>query len=451
MTEDERPSSRISPSTCRTCVLAALDILGVCPGCGPHPTARCTGETGTHAAGQNRLDTISPSTVLADARRDARRGRPCTCACRSTCTCAGAAPGSASRRGYAATQVATMGYSWGVDYPARPPGGWSGAPVELLRSRCDDPRDAGAGAAADDPHDPSCGDRSAGDALTVDDTMRGLVAELMPLVRLWQQLLADHQPDHRGRCRACTEGGTGRAVTAWPCLLYRLAGQAAVAHHVAHYAATGSAFNCATATPEGSGGVRAIDEAQRDHPVAAGQLVLLTTRRRGGGPGPARAGRSWPPAPTRKRLQPRWEIGRPSADRTSEDHEHMRSPNPVVDLRERRMARSGSCYYTVRRGPGVSCCWGGCSRRSGGFGQVERAEQGLLAGGGRGALGDLPGVGGQGDQVHPVEFAAGCCARCRRWRSRSPVGAAARASTAGCGRGCGPRGGGTPGAARGRP
>jgi len=105
---------------------------------------------------------------------------------------------------------------------------------------------------ADDPHAPSGGDWSTGDAQPVDDTLRELVAELVPLVRLWQQLLADHQPDHRGRCRACTEGGTGRAVTTWPCPLYRLAGQAAVAHHVAQYAvlyATSAVFDSATTTP----------------------------------------------------------------------------------------------------------------------------------------------------------------------------------------------------------
>ena len=42
----------------------------------------------------------------------------------------------------------------------------------------------------------------------------------------------------------------------------------------------------------------------------------------------------------------------------------------------------------------------------GGFGEVERAEQGLLAGCGRGTLGDLAVAGGEGDQVHPVEFVA---------------------------------------------
>jgi hypothetical protein len=38
---------------------------------------------------------------------------------------------------------------------------------------------------------------------------------------------------------------------------------------------------------------------------------------------------------------------------------------------------------------------------------VEGPQHPLLAGGGRGALGDLTGIGGQGDQVHPVELAAG--------------------------------------------
>jgi hypothetical protein len=141
-----------------------------------------------------------------------------------------------------------MGYTWGVQSPARPRGWWSGAPVELLRTRPrgDDQRQGRPGKAADDPHDPGRGERSAGDEETLGDSMRGLVAELTPLVRLWQQLLADHQPDHDGRCRACTESGTGRAVTAWPCVLHRLAGRAAVAHHAVRYAA----HYAATSNPE---------------------------------------------------------------------------------------------------------------------------------------------------------------------------------------------------------
>jgi hypothetical protein len=38
------------------------------------------------------------------------------------------------------------------------------------------------------------------------------------------------------------------------------------------------------------------------------------------------------------------------------------------------------------------------------FGQVKGVQDGLLAGGGRRALRDLAVGGGEGDQVHPVEF-----------------------------------------------
>jgi hypothetical protein len=33
--------------------------------------------------------------------------------------------------------------------------------------------------------------------------------ELAPMIEVWRRLLADHVPNSYGRCRACTQGGTG--------------------------------------------------------------------------------------------------------------------------------------------------------------------------------------------------------------------------------------------------
>jgi len=46
------------------------------------------------------------------------------------------------------------------------------------------------------------------------------------------------------------------------------------------------------------------------------------------------------------------------------------------------------------------------SKIRGGSPSSRAARMVLLSGGGRGALGDLAVGGGQGDQVHPVEFVA---------------------------------------------
>lgn len=50
-----------------------------------------------------------------------------------------------------------------------------------------------------------------------------LAAELAPMVGVWERLLVAHQPDANGRCRTCTQGGTGLPGTQWPCSLHGLA------------------------------------------------------------------------------------------------------------------------------------------------------------------------------------------------------------------------------------
>ena len=76
------------------------------------------------------------------------------------------------------------------------------------------------------------------------------------------------------------------------------------------------------------------------------------------------------------------------------------------------MSRFGSCYYTtpvIGRGDqsataGVDA---GCEVEvAGWFGQVEGGEDGFLVAGEGGALGDATVGGGEGDQVHAVEFVA---------------------------------------------
>src|SRR5687767_3973777 len=75
------------------------------------------------------------------------------------------------------------------------------------------------------------------------------------------------------------------------------------------------------------------------------------------------------------------------------------------------MSRFGSCYYTTPVIWAGSSVGGGADAGSevevfGGFGQVERGQDGLLAVGGRGALRDAAVGGGEGDQVHAGEFVA---------------------------------------------
>ncbi len=72
-------------------------------------------------------------------------------------------------------------------------------------------------------------------------------------------------------------------------------------------------------------------------------------------------------------------------------------PNGVVDLRERVQGWMRSCYYK----PGCRSAAGGGGEveEAGRFGQVECGEDDLLAGGERGALGDLAVAGGIGFTV----------------------------------------------------
>jgi hypothetical protein len=56
-----------------------------------------------------------------------------------------------------------------------------------------------------------------------DEALASIVAELAPMGRVWQQLLIEHGPEPGGRCRGCTQGGTGLPDTIWPCALYTVA------------------------------------------------------------------------------------------------------------------------------------------------------------------------------------------------------------------------------------
>ena len=60
-----------------------------------------------------------------------------------------------------------------------------------------------------------------------------LADELAPMVAVWERLLATHQPDRSGRCRTCTQGGTGLPGTHWPCALHGLADLARRRHGLA--------------------------------------------------------------------------------------------------------------------------------------------------------------------------------------------------------------------------
>jgi hypothetical protein len=46
---------------------------------------------------------------------------------------------------------------------------------------------------------------------------RSLVDELARNPAAVARLLAEHQPDEDGLCRACTRGGTGYRYVQWPC------------------------------------------------------------------------------------------------------------------------------------------------------------------------------------------------------------------------------------------
>ena len=55
-------------------------------------------------------------------------------------------------------------------------------------------------------------------------------AELAPMIEMWRQLLKAHVPNSRGRCQACTQGGTGIPTARWPCGPRRIAEVAAQCH-----------------------------------------------------------------------------------------------------------------------------------------------------------------------------------------------------------------------------
>lgn len=57
-----------------------------------------------------------------------------------------------------------------------------------------------------------------------------LAAELAAMPHVWRQLLEDHVPNAHGRCRACTQGGTGIAIVRWPCGPRNVAEAAAQVH-----------------------------------------------------------------------------------------------------------------------------------------------------------------------------------------------------------------------------
>jgi hypothetical protein len=57
-------------------------------------------------------------------------------------------------------------------------------------------------------------------------------AELAPMTDVWHRLLDAHVPNSAGRCRACTQGGTGIPTTRWPCGPRKIAEAAARCHVV---------------------------------------------------------------------------------------------------------------------------------------------------------------------------------------------------------------------------
>jgi hypothetical protein len=115
-----------------------------------------------------------------------------------------------------------MNLSWGADPPlGGPTGRGSGAG---LRPASVVPGPDRPARAAGDPAPV----RPAGAALH-----HRLADELAPMVRVWERLLATHQPDRSGRCRTCTQGGTGLPGTQWPCALHGLADLARRRHDLA--------------------------------------------------------------------------------------------------------------------------------------------------------------------------------------------------------------------------
>ena len=54
--------------------------------------------------------------------------------------------------------------------------------------------------------------------------------ELAGMPDVWAHLLDVHVPDTSGRCRGCTQGGTGIPAKRWPCGPRKLAEAAAHLH-----------------------------------------------------------------------------------------------------------------------------------------------------------------------------------------------------------------------------
>ena len=53
--------------------------------------------------------------------------------------------------------------------------------------------------------------------------IEAIAAQLSPMAAQWRRLLSEHGPDPDGRCRTCTQGGTGLPETVWPCTLLTIA------------------------------------------------------------------------------------------------------------------------------------------------------------------------------------------------------------------------------------
>jgi hypothetical protein len=95
-----------------------------------------------------------------------------------------------------------MNRSWAADPPARPTGHTTSCPGSVTPL-------------------PGVGDP---DVTGLESLQHFRLAdELAPMVAVWERLLLQHLPDRTGRCRTCTQGGTGLPGTPWPCALHGIA------------------------------------------------------------------------------------------------------------------------------------------------------------------------------------------------------------------------------------
>jgi hypothetical protein len=60
--------------------------------------------------------------------------------------------------------------------------------------------------------------------------LRQTAAQLAPMVDVWERLIDEHIPNRSGRCRKCTQGGTGMPFVPWPCVVYGIAEMARKRH-----------------------------------------------------------------------------------------------------------------------------------------------------------------------------------------------------------------------------